>query len=63
MKGRTTFVITHRLSSVVEADRILVLEDGRIVEDGSHTELIASDGIYAGMFREQFKSALEPVSS
>ncbi len=58
MKGRTTFIIAHRLSSVVDADRILVVGDGRIVEQGTHYELVDRGGIYAGMYREQFKSAL-----
>ncbi|MBX3111671.1 MAG: ABC transporter ATP-binding protein [Fimbriimonadaceae bacterium] len=59
MKGRTTFIIAHRLASVVDADRILVVEDGRIVDQGPHAELVARPGIYQDMFREQFKGALE----
>lgn len=58
MKGRTTFIIAHRLSSVVDADRIYVIEEGRIVDVGTHAELIARDGIYLDLYREQFKSAL-----
>jgi ATP-binding cassette subfamily B protein len=53
MCGRTTFVIAHRLSTVVHADRILVLRDGRIAESGTHAELMTAAGFYAGMVRRQ----------
>lgn len=58
MKGRTTFIIAHRLSSVVEADRIVVLEEGRIADVGTHHDLVARPGIYQDLYREQFRSAL-----
>ena len=53
MENRTTLVIAHRLSSVINADRILVLEDGRAVEIGSHAELMADDNTYATLMRQQ----------
>ncbi len=52
-RGRTTLVIAHRLSTVVEADEILVLDEGRVAERGTHAELIARGGLYAEMWRRQ----------
>ncbi len=58
MKGRTTFIISHRLASVVEADRIIVMAHGRIIDQGTHEELVGREGVYQAMFNEQFKSVL-----
>lgn len=54
MKGRTTLVIAHRLSTVESADCIMVLRDGEVVETGRHTELVARDGYYRALYRMQF---------
>jgi ATP-binding cassette subfamily B protein/subfamily B ATP-binding cassette protein MsbA len=61
LQGRTTFLIAHRLSTVRRADRILVLADGRIVEQGTHDTLMAANGVYAGMVRRQAALAKEEV--
>ena len=56
MRGRTTLVIAHRLATVQQADKILVLEHGRLVEQGKHSELVALGGIYAGLAALQFNA-------
>ncbi|NLY64676.1 MAG: lipid A export permease/ATP-binding protein MsbA [Alcaligenaceae bacterium] len=55
MQGRTTFVIAHRLSTVQNADRIIVLDRGRIVETGNHNELLKNNGLYASLYKIQFR--------
>ena len=55
MRGRTCFVIAHRLSTVRDADVILVLKDGEIIEHGTHDELLAMKGFYHSLFYSQFK--------
>lgn len=54
LKGRTSIIIAHRLSTIVNADLILVMKDGRIVEQGTHSELIEKNGVYAGLYNAQF---------
>ncbi|MCY3762555.1 MAG: ABC transporter ATP-binding protein, partial [Gemmatimonadetes bacterium] len=53
MAERTTILIAHRLSTVMAADRIIVLDEGRVVEEGTHGELLARGGLYADMYRRQ----------
>jgi subfamily B ATP-binding cassette protein MsbA len=57
MQGRTTIVIAHRLSTIEKADRIVVMAQGRIVEAGTHRDLVQADGVYAGLHRLQFADA------
>ncbi|MFP3442953.1 hypothetical protein R0K18_34980, partial [Pantoea sp. SIMBA_133] len=54
MQGRTTLVIAHRLSTIEKADRILVMDNGRIAESGRHAELLAAGGAYAQLHQMQF---------
>ncbi|NRB29092.1 MAG: ATP-binding cassette domain-containing protein [Rhizobiaceae bacterium] len=58
MVGRTTIVIAHRLATVLKADRILVMDGGKFVEEGTHEELVAKDGIYARLARLQFETEM-----
>jgi len=55
MKDRTTLVIAHRLATVLSCDRILVMDRGRIVEQGTHSSLVAANGLYARLARLQFE--------
>jgi ATP-binding cassette subfamily B protein len=62
-RGRTTIAIAHRLSTILRADRILVYDRGRIVEHGTHAELLAVGGLYARLYREQFASTDQPADA
>ena len=55
MKGRTTLVIAHRLSTVMDADLIHVIDKGKLVESGNHKELLAKNGVYARLYAFQFR--------
>ena len=54
MQGRTSFIVAHRLSTIQEADVILVMKDGKIIEQGKHEELLAKKGFYANLYESQF---------
>ena len=54
MKGRTSFIVAHRLSTIKEADVILVMKDGNIIEQGNHKQLLAQNGFYAKLYNSQF---------
>ena len=59
MKGRTTLVIAHRFSTIIQADCIYVIDEGQVVEEGRHAELIDRQGVYAGLYEMQFKASKE----
>jgi ATP-binding cassette subfamily B protein len=59
MEDRTSFIIAHRLSTIKKADRILVIKDGKIIEDGSHPELLRKGGHYYRLYTSQFRNQLE----
>lgn len=54
MEGRTSFIVAHRLSTIKEADIILVMKDGKIIEQGDHETLLAAGGFYATLYNSQF---------
>ena len=54
MKGRTSFIVAHRLSTIKDADVILVMRDGNVIEKGNHTELLNQNGFYYSLYNSQF---------
>ncbi|MPN22305.1 putative ABC transporter ATP-binding protein [bioreactor metagenome] len=59
MKGRTSFIIAHRLSTIRDANVIMAIDNGQIVEKGSHEELINKKGVYYSMYSKQFSQSYE----
>jgi ATP-binding cassette subfamily B protein len=62
LKGRTSFVIAHRLSTIRNADQVFVLEQGRIVERGTHEDLLAAQGLYSELYNSQFRRRPGPAT-
>src|SRR3546814_18413740 len=62
MRGRTTLILAHRLSSVIDCDRILVLDGGRVAESGRHEALMRAGGVYARLMAEQARQSAESVA-
>ena len=58
MKGRTSFIVAHRLSTIRDADVILVMKDGHIIEQGNHESLLKQNGFYATLYNSQFTTEL-----
>jgi ATP-binding cassette subfamily B protein len=56
-EGKTTIVIAHRLTTITSADKIIVMEDGKVAEEGTQRELLASEGIYSRLYNYQFNTA------
>jgi ATP-binding cassette subfamily B protein len=56
MKGRTSFIVAHRLSTIRDADLILVMKDGNIIEQGTHTALLQQNGFYSRLYNSQFEA-------
>ena len=54
MEGRTSFIVAHRLSTIVDSDLILVMQNGNIIEQGNHRRLLEADGAYAELYNSQF---------
>jgi len=62
LAGRTSIVIAHRLSTILKADQILVVQEGRIIERGTHAELIEQQGLYSNLYQRQFAEVPQAVS-
>jgi ATP-binding cassette subfamily B protein len=62
MHGRTAVLISHRVAAIKDADQIIVLDQGKVVERGTHDELIARGGVYSDLYRSQLQTAMELAS-
>jgi len=63
LRGRSTLIIAHRLSTVLRADRVVVIDHGRVVEEGTHTALLATEGVYSRLYRGQFRNEPQMAST